>query len=112
MKTEERLTFLGFSQTEIRVYIALLRSGGAYVSQISRDAKIERVSLYYTLDSLRSKGLIYETTKKNMKFFFPEKPEKIVNIHKERLNMAESILPELKILENADTKKPTFKYYE
>lgn len=112
MTTEEQLSFLWFSQNEISVYISLLKTSWNYVSQLSKNTKIERVSLYYTLDCLKEKWLVYFINKNKIKFFIPEKPEKIINIYKEKLNIAENILPELKILENISLNKPSFKYYE
>lgn len=112
MTTEEQLSFLWFSQNEIKVYISLLKTSWNYVSQLSKDVKIERVSLYYTLDCLKEKWLVYLVNKNKIKFFIPEKPEKIVNIFKEKLNTAQSILPDLKMLENTILNKPSFKYFE
>lgn len=112
MKIENLLVSLWFSENEIKVYISLLKSGWNYVSNLSKDTEIERVSLYYTLENLTKKWLIYPLNKNKMKFFTPEKPEKIINIQKERLNTAESILPELKLLENTNLHKPVFKFYE
>ncbi|EKE29821.1 MAG: hypothetical protein ACD_2C00091G0007 [uncultured bacterium (gcode 4)] len=112
MTIEEQLSFLWFSQNEIKVYISLLRSSWNYVSQLSKDTKIERVSLYYTLELLKEKWLIQFVIKNKIKFFIPEKPEKIVNAHKEKLNIAENLLPWLKMLENTTLNKPSFKYFE
>ncbi|EKE27948.1 MAG: hypothetical protein ACD_3C00123G0014 [uncultured bacterium (gcode 4)] len=112
MILEEQLSFLWFSQNEIKVYISLLRSSWNYVSQLSKDTKIERVSLYYTLELLKEKWLIQFVIKNKIKFFLPEKPEKIVNVYKEKLNIAENILPWLKMLENTSLNKPSFKYFE
>ena len=112
MTLEEQLSFLWFSSNEIKVYISLLKSSGNYVSQLSKDSKIERVSLYYTLDLLKEKWLIQFVIKNKIKFFLPEKPEKIVNVYKEKLNIAENILPGLKMLENTSLNKPSFKYFE
>lgn len=112
MIIEEQLSFLWLSKNEIIVYISLLKTSWNYVSQLSNHTKIERVSLYYTLDSLTEKWLVYFVNKNKIKFFIPEKPEKIINIYKEKLNIAEEILPELKMLENTSLNKPSFKYYE
>ena len=112
MATEEQLSFLWFSQNEISVYISLLKTSWNYVSQLSKNTKIERVSLYYTLNSLAEKWLVYFVNKNKIKFFIPEKPEKIINIYKEKLNIAENILPWLKMLENTKLNKPSFKYFD
>lgn len=112
MKLEEQLSFLGFSQNEIKVYISLLKSSWDYVSNLSKDTKIERVSLYYTLELLQEKRLVNSVVKNKIKFFIPERPERILNIFKEKLNIAENILPWLKMIENTKLNKPSFKFFE
>lgn len=112
MNIEEQLSFLWFSQNEIVVYVSLLKTSGNYVSWLSKYVKIERVSLYYTLELLQEKWLVHWINKNKIKFFVPEKPEKIVNIFKHKLNIAENILPWLKMLENTSLNKPSFKFYE
>lgn len=112
MNLEHQLFILWFSENEVKIYLSLLKTSGNYVSNISTDTKIERVSLYYTLESLTKKWLVYFITKNKAKFFIPEKPERIVNIFREKLNVAENIIPWLKMIENSLLNKPTFKYYE
>lgn len=112
MDIEEQLSFLWFSKNEIIVYVSLLKSSWNYVSNLSKNTKLERVSLYYTLDSLKNKWMVHIASKNKIKFFIPEKPEKIINIFKEKLNIAKGILPWLKMIENTSINKPSFKYYE
>lgn len=112
MNIEHQLFSLGFSENEVKVYLSLLRTSGNYVSNISKETKIERVSLYYVLELLTKKWLVSFITKNKTKFFVPEKPERIINIFKEKLNVAENLVPWLKMIENSLLNKPSFKYYE
>ncbi len=99
---------LGFSESESLVYLSLLQSGGDYVSTLAKRTKQGRVGLYYTLDTLMQKKLVTVAKRHGAKFFIPEKPERIVNIEREKLNLSEMILPSLKTLVHAEAFRPAF----
>ncbi|MBP7774071.1 hypothetical protein KA071_03195, partial [Candidatus Gracilibacteria bacterium] len=90
------------------MYLSLLQSGGDYVSTLAKRTKQGRVGLYYTLDTLQKKSLVSVVKRHGAKFFVPEKPERIVNIERERLNLSEMILPSLKTLVHAEAFRPAF----
>ncbi|MFA6080087.1 MAG: helix-turn-helix domain-containing protein [Candidatus Gracilibacteria bacterium] len=108
MDTHNTLKQLGFSEIESIVYLSLLQSGGDYVSTLAKRTKQGRVGLYYTLDILVQKKLVTVVKRHGAKFFIPEKPERIVNIERERLNLSEMILPSLKTLVHAEAFRPAF----
>jgi sugar-specific transcriptional regulator TrmB len=108
MDLHTSLKGLGFSEIESIVYLSLLQSGGDYVSTLAKRTKQGRVGLYYTLDILQKKWLISVVKRHGAKFFVPEKPERIVNIERERLNLSEMILPSLKTLVHAEAFRPAF----
>jgi sugar-specific transcriptional regulator TrmB len=108
MDIHSSLKQLGFSEIESIVYLSLLQSGGDYVSTLAKRTKQGRVGLYYTLDTLQKKGLVSVVKRHGTKFFVPEKPERIVNIERERLNLSEMILPSLKTLVHAEAFRPAF----
>lgn len=108
MDIHNTLRQLGFSEIESIVYLSLLQSGGDYVSTLAKRTKQGRVGLYYTLDTLQKKSLVSVVKRHGAKFFVPEKPERIVNIERERLNLSEMILPSLKTLVHAEAFRPAF----
>ena len=55
---EENLSKLGFSPSEIKVYLHLLKTGSSYANKISSETKINRTNVYEALDRLTSKGVI------------------------------------------------------
>jgi len=59
----------GFAEKESRLYLLLLRRGGAKVSDLTRDSGMDRVHAYRTLDGMRSRGLVQTT---------PERPRRYV----------------------------------
>ncbi len=105
---------LGLSDTEGKVYLALLELGGGLVSTIARRAKLPRVNCYHTLENLAKKGLVSHVTKDKDKarIYSAEPPQVLCNALEEKAEYAKKILPELLSLTNAHTIKPRIKYFE
>lgn len=106
------LTDLGLTEEEAKVYLATLELGGSYVSTIAKKAGINRVACYHTLDNLLRKNLIATIKKNNMKYFFVESPQLLVNQLEQKFEHAKSILPELLSITNAMAYKPKIQYFE
>ncbi len=81
---EENLTRLGFSPSEIKVYIHLLKIGSSYPKKISSETKINRSNIYEALDRLIAKGVVSFITKNKVKWFEANKPESIMSLIKEK----------------------------
>jgi HTH-type transcriptional regulator, sugar sensing transcriptional regulator len=103
---------LGLSETEGKVYMALLELGGGYVSTVARKAALPRVNCYHTLENLAEKGLVNFVTKEKIRYYSAEPPQKILNIMEGRMSYAKKILPELLSITNTLALKPKIKYYE
>lgn len=112
MDISYQLSYLGYSDNEIKVYLSLLSSGWNYVSKLARDTWLERASLYYTLDQLQKKWLVSFLMKNKIQFYLAEKPERLLNLFKEKRNVAQMLLPSLKMLENTAGHKPNFTLHE
>ncbi len=76
---EQILTNLGCGSKEIRVYIALLGFGVSSATELGRETKLPRQTVYYLLDSLTEKGLVEQTDKRGVKQFFAD-PFKIKTV--------------------------------
>ena len=81
---EENLSKLGFSPSEIKIYLHLIQSGSSYPKKISAETKINRTNVYEALDRLISKGVISYIIKNNIKWFEAKKPESLLTIIKEK----------------------------
>lgn len=103
---------LGLTETEGKVYMALLELGGGYVSAIARRAKQPRVNCYHTLENLVKKGLVSFITKDKIRYYSAEPPQKLVNMMEEKSKYARKMLPELLSITNALALKPKIKYFE
>ena len=81
---EENLSKLGFSPSEIKIYLHLVQEGSSYPKNISAETKINRTNVYEALDRLITKGVISYITKNNIKWFEARKPESIISLIKEK----------------------------
>lgn len=102
---------IGLSQQETAVYISLLQLGKASATKIAKNSKINRTTVYYSLDKLIEKGLVSFINIKETKYFTaidPELLKNIIEIQKkdtllklsEKENQLDGIIPQLKILQN------------
>ncbi len=81
---EENLSKLGFSPSEIKIYLHVYKTGCSYANKISSETKINRTNVYEALDRLISKGVVSFITKNNMKWFEAKSPEAIVSLINEK----------------------------
>jgi HTH-type transcriptional regulator, sugar sensing transcriptional regulator len=98
------LTELGLSEQEADVYLALLRIGGSIASKIAREAGMPRTAVYPILKTLAHKNCILVYFRKNKKFYYAQKPQKIISAFQNKLKGLESIIP---FLESAEKRKDT-----
>ena len=95
MKKIELLKNLGLSEQEIKVYLSLIERGASLVSNIARDTKLHRPTIYQSLTKLSNKGLITVSPKGNQKLYSAESPEKLAFIFDSLKEDLELLLPEL-----------------
>ena len=81
---EKNLSELGFSPSEIKIYLHLLKTGSSYPNKISSQTKINRTNVYEALDRLISKGVISFITKNKIKWYEANSSETILTLIKER----------------------------
>lgn len=91
---EENLSQLGFSPSEIKIYLHLLKNGSSYPNKISSETKLNRTNVYEALDRLVSKGVSSFITKNKVKWFEAKSPSSLLSLIRERED-------EFKITKNA-----------
>ncbi|MCL5010978.1 MAG: hypothetical protein M1127_02080, partial [Patescibacteria group bacterium] len=108
----------GFSEKEMKVYLALLELGKGTVSAIARKAGIQRTTCYTILDSLVSKKVAIISGKEPKQEYVAESPDMIVAMLKQEMNSlqeqlknAEKLVPQLKSMHNVSN-RPKVKFYE
>ena len=109
---EIKLSKLGLTNNEAKVYIALLNIGQTNAGTIISKTKLHRNIVYFNLERLMEKGLVSYVIIKNIKHFETTKPLELKNyiqrqkdelLNKERL--ANQILPEIEKVRKTFTKK-------
>lgn len=95
----EILKEIGLTNTEIKVYVALLQLGSSLASRISQSSKVERAVTYHILGKLIRKGVASYVIKENRKYFSAAEPEKLRNLLREKEDLLNDLIPELSKLE-------------
>lgn len=75
----ETLKNFGFTEKQAKVYIAATKLGDSLVSELGKEAGINRVSTYDVLEKLKDRKLISSYTKKRMKYFSAISPIQLHN---------------------------------
>jgi len=107
-----KLTEIGFSEDEAKIYLALLELGGAYASNIARKTQINRVNVYYILNELKKRGIVSEVDINKLKFYTCSEPKSLLKKEEAVLEKIKTLIPELTALENVHAIKPTVKFFE
>lgn len=86
---------LGLSEDESSAYLSLLKLGGSTASVIAKEVGIKRTTIYAILKTLVKKGFATVYFKKNKRFYYPQKPDKVVNHFKRKIESFNDIIPQL-----------------
>ncbi|MFH1089794.1 MAG: helix-turn-helix domain-containing protein [Candidatus Uhrbacteria bacterium] len=112
------LLSLAFSEKETNVYLALLTLGKGTVSEIARQAEMNRTTGYDILSKLVNYGLVSVSGKEPKQEYVAESPDKVVNFleNKKRetekqIVGAKKFLPQLKSIHNIGS-RPKIRFYE
>ena len=81
---EENLSKLGFSPSEIKIYLHLLKNGSSYPNRISAETKLNRTNVYEALYRLVSKGVTSFITKNKVKWFEAKSSDSLLSLIKEK----------------------------
>lgn len=112
MEINEILQKIGLSEKESRIYIALLKSGPANVSDICRRIGIHRPLIYKVLPDLIEKGIVSISPKGKRKEFTAESPEKLKGLFIKLTQDFEMAIPELEQMHQAAGKRPIVKFLQ
>ena len=106
---EQNMAKLGFSPSEIKVYLHLLNSGSSYANRISSETGINRTNVYEAIERLISKGIVSFITKNKVKWVEAKSPESVLSIIDEKGDeldaMKNNILDDIKKLKTMPQKE-------
>jgi HTH-type transcriptional regulator, sugar sensing transcriptional regulator len=116
---ESILKELGLSNSEIKVYLALMRLGESTTGPIVDESGVAVSKVYTLLEKLVKKGLVSYTLKRKTRYFIPAPPSRLLDYHKEKEEALErhrkeltSVVKELEFLAGSAIKKETFQLFE
>jgi sugar-specific transcriptional regulator TrmB len=112
MEIREMLKELGLTDSETRVYLALLKLGPSLAGRISRETGIHRRNVYDITERLIKKGLIGYILKNNRRLFEAANPERFLDAMKEKEIEFQEALPELKQLYTKTKEKQETNFYK
>jgi len=101
MNTEELQEF-GLSNTESKIYLALLELGKSKAGEITKKSAVNRTNVYDALERLIEKGLVSYVSENNKKVFEAVNPERLHEILKDKQEKLKKTIEEL---ENRYNKK-------
>lgn len=92
---EEVLSQIGMTGNEIKVYLALLKSGQLSVNEIGSRSGLHRQVCYDALERLLEKGFATYAVQNSKKFFRALEPEKLLDYLDTKKELVKQALPEL-----------------
>ncbi|PIR53182.1 hypothetical protein COU76_02510 [Candidatus Peregrinibacteria bacterium CG10_big_fil_rev_8_21_14_0_10_49_10] len=91
----ELLIELGLKRNEAKIYEALLKYGGSGASTIAIRSKLNRRTVYDTMERLVNKGLVYEVFGEKETTYEAVDPTKLMELLQEKEDKLASALPEM-----------------
>jgi len=112
MNLEKILKQYGLTEKQAKVYLACLELGSSSVQKISQKAQLARSTCYEVLESLQQQQFATTFKKKKVQYFSAEDPGKVLKIAKERIDLLDQALPELRALYGEARIRPTVRFYQ
>ncbi|MBI5139476.1 TrmB family transcriptional regulator [Candidatus Nomurabacteria bacterium] len=116
---QNTLAKIGLSDKEIKIYLALLKTGPTAIRKVADTSGVNRGTTYELLKKLQSFGLVSYFHKGKRQHFVAEDPKVIADIisrKKLEIEEAESniekVLTELSLLSYVSKDQPVIKFYE
>ena len=103
---------LGLNKKESEIYLALLKTGQTGATKLSTLTKINRVTIYGILESLKQKGFLTTLIKEKKTNFIALEPKKISTLLKQKQTKFNAIIDDLENLTNTSKNKSSVKLYE
>ena len=112
MSLQNVLEQLGLTQKEAAVYLAVLELGQSPVLRIAHKAGVKRPTAYVTLSALQEKGFMEILPKGTTTLYYAVAPERIFEKLHQKFEEFNTILPELKAIQNTGPNKPKVRFFE
>lgn len=110
MEVSQRI--FGLNEKETEVYVSALELGEATGFQIYKKTKLKKPTVYYLLDELLKRKLVFLSVRGKKKYYVAEDPSKIKQDIENKLKSFDAVLPQLLSIYNTKVGKPRLRYYE
>lgn len=90
---------IGLTKRESEIYMLLLSLGESRFSTVQKELKLHPQIVYRSINSLKEKGLVSVSKKKNIYHAIAETPRELLRIEQERLDNLKEIVPNLLALQ-------------
>jgi len=94
-KDTKALESLGVSYTEAAIYLSALDLGPASISELAKNAKIERTRAYYHIEQMLSSGLLRTATRGKRILYLPADPKLLKEMQNRSAKKLDSLYPKL-----------------
>lgn len=118
LNIEELLVQLGLTESQIKVYLAMLRIGVVSGPALSKVVNMPKTTVYHCIDDLLSNRLVVEVIGENGKLYHASSPENLRFIlleQEKKVKIMQESLPEifdqLSLMTGHDVSKSRIKYY-
>jgi sugar-specific transcriptional regulator TrmB len=91
---------LGFSSSEAKVYLSLIRYSSCTIQVLAKCTNIHRRNIYDVINRLIEKGMVCEIVTSGGNLYKAFDPEKIESIYNQKMKEIKSILPDLQGIYN------------
>ncbi len=108
----EILKEIGLSESEIKVYLATLKTGAGTTSDVAENCGLPRTTTYSILKSLMIKGFVAYAIKSGVKYFSAVSPRNILEKVREKEKRLKNLIPELEELQKLSVKRAKIEFYE
>jgi sugar-specific transcriptional regulator TrmB len=92
----ESLREFGLSNTEAKVYLALLELGKSKAGAVTKKSGVNRTNVYDALERLIEKGIVSYVTENNKKLFEAVDPDRLKEILEDKQTKLNGLIEELK----------------
>lgn len=106
MELLEALRKIGLSETEAKIFLALLKKKESTAVQLAKETAVHRRTIYDNLNILLQKGLVSMKKKENVTYFQTTNPESLHIFLEEKNQIFNDILPTLQSLYEKDQISP------
>jgi HTH-type transcriptional regulator, sugar sensing transcriptional regulator len=98
MELERVLREFGLTDTEAKVYLALLKLGESNAAEIVRYVKNYNANVYTALSTLEKKGLVSHIQRNSKRHYIPIDPQRLLDMWDSKRQDIEEVFPMLKKL--------------